>query len=183
MTYRSIMLAGLLVSLGLLAAVGFASADGPGPDSLKGQPAPDFSLKTLDGAQVKLSELKGNVVVVDFWATWCPPCRASLPHIQRLANDKALAEKGLKVLVVNDKEGTDKIVPFMKQNHYTFTVPMDRDGNTLRAYRVSGIPTTMVIGRDGIVKAAFVGYNPSDGGRAVDQAVHEALQENARLPG
>ena len=168
-----------ILALTLIVAPQSASADEPGPESLKGMPAPAFALKTVDGKSVKLADLKGDVVVLDFWATWCPPCRASLPHIQKLADDKKLAEKGLKVLVVNDREEKDKIQPFMAKNHYTFTVPMDTDGSTLAKYRISGIPTTFVIGRDGKIKAAFVGYNESEGGKDVDKAVEAALKEKA----
>jgi peroxiredoxin len=173
------VLLGLVLSLALIAVPRATSAAEPGPESLKGKTAPAFSLKTLDGKNVKLADLKGDVVVVDFWATWCPPCRASLPHIQKMADDKKLAEKGLKVLVVNDREDKDKIQPFMEKNHYTFTVPMDTDGSTLEKYRISGIPTTFVIGRDGKVKAAFVGYDESEGGKDVEKAVEAALKEKA----
>src|SRR5262249_25381466 len=77
--------------------------------SLAGKPAPDWSFPVLGNTKnVKLSELKGNVVMMDYWATWCPPCRASLPHVNDFANDKALAEKGLRVFAINDKETPDK---------------------------------------------------------------------------
>jgi thiol-disulfide isomerase/thioredoxin len=168
-----------LVSIALMTARLAASAEIPDPRSLQGKDAPAFSLKTLDGKDVKLADLKGSVVVVDFWATWCPPCRASLPHIQKLADDKELAAKGLKVLVVNVREDKPTIQPFMQKNHYTFTVPLDSDGNILQHYLVTGIPTTFVIGKDGKVKAAFVGYDESEGGKDVDQAVEAALKEKA----
>src|SRR3954451_4215409 len=76
----------------------------PDTTTLMGKPAPEFSLATLDKHEVKLADAKGKVVMLDFWATWCPPCRASLPHVQKLATDEALHKKGLVVWVVNDKE-------------------------------------------------------------------------------
>ena len=123
-----------------------------------GKAAPDFTLKTLDGKKAKLSDMKGKVVLVDFWATWCPPCRKSLPHVQEMSQDKAMADNGLVVWAVNAHEDKAKVEPFMKQNKFTFNVPMDAQGAAMQKYHVSGIPTTIVVGRDGKVKKAFVGY-------------------------
>ncbi|HWE04166.1 MAG TPA: TlpA disulfide reductase family protein [Tepidisphaeraceae bacterium] len=170
----AIVVAALVFAAGL--GMHYARAESS-PEDLKGKSAPDFSLQTLNDKNVKLSELKGNVVVVDFWATWCPPCRLSLPHIQRLSQDKDLHKQGLRILAVNAREGKDKIEPFMDKNKYTFDVPMDSSGSAMQAYGVEGIPTTVVVGRDGSVKAVFVGFNPKEGGKGVDEAVESALKE------
>jgi thiol-disulfide isomerase/thioredoxin len=179
--YVAACAAGLLVGVGLLIRMGTHAAlgGGDGPESLKGKEAPDFSLRTVDDKDAKLSSLKGNVVVVDFWATWCPPCRQSLPHIQKMSGDKELADKGLKVFAVNDREGKDNIEPFLKENKYTFTVPMDVEGKALEAYKSDGIPATIVVGRDGTVKAVFVGYEGDQTARQIDEAVEAALKEKA----
>jgi len=151
------------------------------PASLQGKPAPTFELKTLDGQTVNLAELKGNVVLLDFWATWCPPCRESLPHVQSMAKNTELTEKGLKVIAVNAREKEDKVKPFMEQNNYSFTVAYDTDGATMQQYKVSGIPQTVVIGRDGMVKKVFVGYGGEQSAKEIDQAVEAALK--AKAPG
>jgi thiol-disulfide isomerase/thioredoxin len=163
-----------LIAMSLLVSAARAAED---TESLKGQPAPDFSLKTLDGKDVKLSDLKGNVVVLDFWATWCPPCRASLPHLNKVAENKELAEKGLKVLAVNDKEASDKVEGFMTKNKYSFAVPMDADGSTMTEYKVRGIPTTIVVGRDGVIRNVFIGYSGEEGSKKLDAAIEKALKE------
>jgi len=149
---------------------------GPDTATLTGKPAPDFSLPTLDKKDVKLSEQKGKVVMLDFWATWCPPCRASLPHVQKLASDEALAKKGLVVWVVNDKEDEPTVTKFMKENNYTFTVPMDKPADVLKKYLVRGIPTTVIIGRDGTIRNVFIGYGAPTA-KQIDQAVEKALAE------
>jgi thiol-disulfide isomerase/thioredoxin len=165
----------ILVGIAGFLSVRIARGD---PAGLKGKTPPDFTLKTFDDKDdVTLSKLKGKVVVLDFWATWCPPCRASLPHIEKLAADKEKAKQGLVVLAVNDQEGKDKIAPFMTEQKFTFTVPMDSDGKVLTAYEIEGIPTTVVIGRDGLVRAVFVGFDSSEGGKGVDAAVEAALNE------
>jgi peroxiredoxin len=144
---------------------------------LKGKPAPDFLLKTVDDKSVKLADFKGNVVVVDFWANRCPPCRLSLPHIQKLSDDKEKAGRGLRVLAVNARERKHEIARLMEKNGYTFVVPMDLTGSAVDAYSVGEIPTTFVIGRDGLVRAVFVGFDEKEGGRGVDAAVEKALEE------
>ena len=163
----------LLVTAGLTVA---GQQGGPGPKDLEGKAAPDFTLQTLDGKEVKLSDQKGKVVLIDFWATWCPPCREGLPHIQKIADDTTMAEKGLVVWAVNVKETKDKIEPFMKEQKLTFAVPVDKDGAVMKKYNVSGIPTTLVIGRDGTVKKAFVGFGPG-GEKQIHKAVEDALAE------
>lgn len=148
----------LLASALLLAAtLGLAQAD---TNSLKGKPAPDLSLNNLDKSKFKLSSLKGSVVVLDYWATWCPPCRESLPHINTLAADKELADKGLKVFAINSKEKLATVQDFVKENNYTFPVPLDPSGQFGKLYKVRGIPTTVIVGRDGKVHDVFVGFGP-----------------------
>jgi thiol-disulfide isomerase/thioredoxin len=130
---------------------------------------------SLEGKDVKLSDMKGKVVMIDFWATWCPPCRKSLPHLQGVATNKELADKGLVVWAVNAREVKDKVQKYLDDNKLTFTVPMDA-GKTMTDYKVQGIPTTVIVGRDGNVKNVFVGFG--DGSeKPMDDAVNAALAE------
>jgi thiol-disulfide isomerase/thioredoxin len=174
--------AALLLGLGLTwvrtpaPARAAAAAEVKSPEQLEGKPAPDFSLDTLDGKKIKLSDLKKNVVVLDFWATWCPPCRKSLPHVEEVSKKKDLADKGLKVLAVNAQEDKAKVEKFMKDNNFTFTVPMDKDGKVMQDYGIQGIPTTIVVSRGGKVHKVFVGFG-DDSPKQLDKAIEEAMKE------
>jgi len=150
------------------------------PEELEGKQAPDFSVDTLDGKKFKLSELKKNVVVLDFWATWCPPCRKSLPHIEEMSKKKDLADQGLKVFAVNAQEDKAKVEKFMKDNNYSFNVPMDKDGAAMKDYGISGIPTTIVVSRGGKVHKAFVGFYEKTSPKDLEKAVEEALKEGGK---
>jgi thiol-disulfide isomerase/thioredoxin len=152
-------------------------ASPPGED-LKGRPAPVLSLKTLDGKAVSSAALRGHVVVVDFWATWCIPCRESLPHLQELAADKKLAGEGLLVLAVNAGEDAPSVKSFLEKNGYTFTVPLDQDGQMMRAFHADALPTTVVIGRNGIVRQVIEGFDPTNGGAELRTAVQAALKQS-----
>jgi thiol-disulfide isomerase/thioredoxin len=166
--------AGGLLAAGLLTLP--ARADDNDTNSLVGKAAKDFTLDTLDGKTVKLSALKGDVVVLDFWATWCGPCQHSLPHLQKLSADKERADKGLKVYAVNDQEKKNVVQAFLNENHYTFTVPLDKDGKVMESYMVQGIPTTVIVGRDGVIAKVFVGYGGEDSAKEIDTAVDDALK-------
>lgn len=172
-------IASLLAALALLitTAAIYGQAAEQGPEALKGKASPDFTLKTLEGKEVKLSDQKGKVVLLDFWATWCPPCVKGLPHIQKLADDTTLAEKGLVVWAVNVSETKDKIEPFMKKHKLSMPVPIDADGATMQKYAISSIPTTIVVGRDGTVKKVVVGFHGDEGVKDLHAAVEEALKE------
>ena len=123
-----------------------------------GQTAPDFSLTSLSGKEVKLSDLKGQVVVLDFWASWCPPCRESLPHLGKLYGEN---EDGVKVLAVNMGEDADAARSFVQsQNLSDLTVLLDKDKSVAQKYGISSIPTTVIIGPDGKVQETFVGLGP-----------------------
>ncbi|GIW76772.1 MAG: hypothetical protein KatS3mg104_1835 [Phycisphaerae bacterium] len=148
-----------------------------GVEDLKGKVAPDFELTTLDGKTVKLSDQKGKVVLLDFWATWCPPCVAALPHVQKLAADQELAEKGLVVWAVNAGEQKARIESFVKKNNYTFTVPVDSHTTTLKAYGIEGIPTQIVVGRDGTIVHVGVGFSGEEGNKKLDEVIKSALAQ------
>ena len=126
------------------------------PAPIPGHPAPDFALKNLDGEQVRLSDFKGKPVIVNFWATWCPPCRAEFPDFQKVS-----VEQGdrLAIIGVNHTTGdSPQFVPdFVAEFGITFPIVLDETGETIKTYKVIGLPTTVFIDSDGIVKEVFTG--------------------------
>lgn len=120
-----------------------------------GSKAPDFKLTTLDGKTVELSKLRGKPVFIDFWATWCEPCRRALPHTQKLAEKYG---KDAHILAINIREDADTIREFLQNNQYTFTVPMDTDGAVATQYGVRGIPHFVLINAQGKIQFVQVGY-------------------------
>ncbi len=148
-----------------------------GDSPLLGKKAPEFSLPTLTGGTASDADLKGHVTIVDFWATWCEPCRRSMPHIQQLAANPDLSGKGLRVLAVNATNQDDRadVEAYIKEMGFTFPVALDENGMMAQAFQVRGFPTTFVVGRDGTVRNVFVGVLP-DTLKALDEAVTAALK-------
>ncbi|MGI9862686.1 TlpA disulfide reductase family protein [Moorella naiadis] len=114
--------------------------------------APDFTLPALDGSQVSLASLKGQVVVLNFWATWCPYCVAEMDELDAAAG--RLAPRGVKVLAVNimQRETLEKINAFLGAKPHNYMVLLDEGSNVADAYGVSGIPTTFIIDRQGLLR-------------------------------
>lgn len=125
----------------------------PGPQA--GDPAPGFSLPDLEGDMVSLSDLKGRVVVLNYWATWCPPCVNEMPSLQRLHD--ALEEKGLSVVAISVDERFEDIERFVENFGLSFTILHDEGAKVSRAYQTFKYPETYIIGRDGLVKSKVVG--------------------------
>ena len=128
---------------------------GEGAADLTGQKAGDFTLADLAGQPVKLSSLRGKVVLLDFWATWCGPCRIEMPNIQKLHRE--LKTRGLVVLGINQGEDAARVRPFLKKYAYDFRILLDRRQTVGRLYQVRGIPTMFIIDRTGTIRSHFVG--------------------------
>ncbi len=127
------------------------------PAELIGKDAIAFALEDLDGNRVDLQSLKGKVALLDFWASWCGPCVAELPHIEKLHRD--FKDRGLVVLGVNN-EDVEVAREFVKRKGYTFTTLFDEGREVTRKYGVSGIPQVFIIDREGKVKWHALGYGP-----------------------
>jgi thiol-disulfide isomerase/thioredoxin/outer membrane lipoprotein-sorting protein len=126
-----------------------------------GEEAPDFSLQDLGGNAYALSDLSGKVVLLDFWATWCGPCRMEMPEIQKIHDD--LKGKGLVVLGVNDESDVNAVKQFLSDSGYTYPTVRDPKGETYSAYRISAIPAIYIITKDGKVASSLIGYSPDRG--------------------
>lgn len=126
-----------------------------------GQPAPDFSAKDLADQTVKLADYHGQkVVLIDFWATWCGPCRMAMPGLQGVQDD--FKGRGLEILSVNQGESSEQAGAFMKQKGYGFHVLLDPDSAIGAKYAVRGIPTMVAVDKKGVVRWIRVGYRPND---------------------
>jgi peroxiredoxin len=146
--------------------------DAPAASELEGKPAPNFKLEGLDGKSISLADLKGKVIVLDFWATWCGPCRLSLPHLDKLY--QAQKEKGLQVFALDQQEGKDEVEAFVKKTGLTVPVLLDSEGKVGNQYGVTGIPQTVVIGKDGKIARIFVGFDPDSSPAELEKAVEGA---------
>jgi peroxiredoxin len=125
------------------------------PPLAKPFPAPDFVLSGEEGETYRLSAYRGKVVVLNFWATWCPPCRYEMPSMER-AHQKVKGE-GIVILAVNVGQSEDEVFAFTGQYPVTFPLPLDREGTVVKQYPVIGLPTTFVIDPRGMVTHRAVG--------------------------
>lgn len=116
--------------------------------------APDFTLTKLDGERVNLSDFFGHPVMINFWATWCPPCKAEMPIIQGLLED---SQDGFVVLAVNVGESEDVVRGFAEENEFDFTFLPDPSNSTANTYGISGYPTSVFIDKEGLLQGFHIG--------------------------
>ena len=160
---QALWLAFLLLLCSLLNAQGSVAAEAvfsPVP----GQPAaPQLKLLDMDGKPVDLKKLQGSIVLVNFWATWCPPCKREMPSLQRLWQKLEKTSK-LRVVAVNVGEDSDTAFAFMGtlENMPTFPIVFDKDSAVLRAWPVKGLPTTFLIDRKGHIIYRAIGGRDFD---------------------
>lgn len=119
-----------------------------------GMQAPDFTLNNMNGQQVSLSDYRGQKVFLNFWASWCPPCRQEMPYMQKLHEEYG---EEVVILAVNVGESKSTAANFMMQNDLSFPVLLDNDKDTARNYLVRGIPSSYFLDQDGIIKEKIVG--------------------------
>jgi cytochrome c biogenesis protein CcmG/thiol:disulfide interchange protein DsbE len=122
--------------------------------------APDFTLQGMDGKTVRLSDHKGKVVLLEFWATWCPPCRESVPGLQKLHN--AYKDKGLVVLAVSmDQDNWEEVTSFIAERHITYTV-LKGNAGVAEEYRVRALPMTVIINKEGNISKRYLGMGSDE---------------------
>lgn len=120
--------------------------------------APDFELTTLDGETVLLSDYQGKKVILNFWATWCPPCKAEMPHMQKFY--EKYKDQGVEILAVNltsQDKGVDKVKAFVEENGLTFPILLDEEGEVGQKYQIATIPTSYMIDTKGNIVQTIVG--------------------------
>lgn len=137
----------------LLVAGGCSSAGNVG--NQKGNTAADFSLEALEGGAGNLRDYRGKVVVLNFWASWCAPCRAEMPDMQTVYSE--LRDRGLVVVGVNQGESVEKVGAFAREFGLTFPILLDESQSIARKYGVRSYPTTFIISRDGVIRNVIVG--------------------------
>jgi thiol-disulfide isomerase/thioredoxin len=143
-----------------------------------GSEAPGWTLRSADGQEVSLGKLRGKVVLLDFWATWCGPCRQAMPALQRL--HERYKDKPVAIFAVNCWERSPQVDPagFLKQSGYTYPVLLNAN-DVAQAYKVTGIPTFYLIGTDGKILLASSGVS-ADAERQIEALIEQALGDGAK---
>ena len=143
----------LVAIIGLLTPLAVSAAE-------VSKPAPDFTLKSLSGENLKLSEMAGNVVLINFWASWCGPCREEMPLLNALHSK--YESLGFTVLGVNVEEDVNGAKGFLKNFPVDFPVLLDNTNRVSKQYKVIAMPTTVVVDRDGNMRYLHQGYKSGD---------------------
>lgn len=155
-----------LVAVIVLVITGVVHADQtltPVPGNI---PAPDFSLQDIDGNLHRLSEYRGRPVIINFWATWCPPCREEIPSMNRAW--QVLREEGIAMLAINVGEDEDTIFVFTADYPADFPLLLDQSGDIIGQWPVKGLPTTYVIAPDGSIAYRAIGGREWDDDELLD---------------
>jgi thiol-disulfide isomerase/thioredoxin len=156
------------------AVLTMAAAGGAGAAVTPASGAPDFTLPSLDGPNLRLQEQRGRVVMINFWATWCGPCRVEMPHLARLF--EKYRGSGFTVLAVNIDEDPHKAASLAKQLGMRFPVLLDTEKKVSRLYDLSTMPSSVLVDRDGRVRYITRGYR--DGyEETYDKQIRELLRE------
>ncbi|MEJ2602062.1 MAG: TlpA disulfide reductase family protein [Gammaproteobacteria bacterium] len=142
-----------LAMVAVLAAPAFA-----GKGALDGQQAPDFALKSLAGENLRLSEYRGDVVMINFWATWCGPCRQEMPLLDELYN--RYERVGFRLLGVNIDDDPRRATEMARDLGVSFPVLFDDRKEVSRLYQVEAMPVTVILDREGVVRHTHYGYKP-----------------------
>jgi peroxiredoxin len=135
--------------VGMVAFAIYRVSTDTGGKPVEGNRAPNFTLTTLDGKQMSLHDLKGKAVMINFWGTWCPPCRAEMPAIQ--AAYMSNKDKGFEVVSVNIRENEVPVANFVSQYGLSFPIWMDKDRYVVKLYKIGPIPSTFFIDPDGVI--------------------------------
>ncbi len=132
----------------------------------EGSVAPDFSARALDGKEVRLSSLKGKVVMVNFWATWCPPCKEEIPSMMRLA--RLMEGKPFQMLAISiDEGGRSAVENYFTSSGNSLPAYLDGDGSIAKSYGITGVPETFIVDKSGVVQKKIVGGLDWSGSDAV----------------
>src|SRR5579859_3369988 len=143
------------------------------PAPVQGAPAPDFTLKSLDGQEVTLSQLKGHPVLINFWASWCTPCRLEMPDMVKAYTCHKAEGFGLVVLNAAALDTLPDIKAFVNEFGMTFPVLLDQDGSVEALYRLRGLPLSVFVDRKGIIRRLNIGAMSAD---QIEQYIGEILK-------
>jgi len=160
----------------VIALYGCQKAEQPKGVAVTGQKAPNFILHSLDGRSISLQGLKGRVVLLEFWATWCPPCRQSIPEMEALYNEFRGEDFALVGISMDDPGDKETVKEFIKEFGIKYPVAID-DGKVSKSYGVISIPSLFLLDKEHKIVKHYFGYNPGLK-KILSQQIRELLKKN-----